>query len=38
LPEIRGLGLCGVRRMVDEFTIETGNGNGTTITVKKWQL
>jgi serine/threonine-protein kinase RsbT len=33
-----GLGLCGVRRMVDEFTIETGNGNGTTITVKKWQL
>lgn len=31
-----GLGLCGVRRMVDEFFIDTGNGRGTTVTVKKW--
>ena len=31
-----GLGVSGVRRMVDEFFIETGNGNGTTVTAKKW--
>ncbi|MGE5624320.1 MAG: ATP-binding protein [Bacillota bacterium] len=31
-----GLGLCGVRRMVDEFYIETGAGKGTTVTAKKW--
>ncbi|MGH8372265.1 MAG: anti-sigma regulatory factor [Gammaproteobacteria bacterium] len=31
-----GLGLCGVRRMVDEFHIDTGNKQGTTVTVKKW--
>ena len=31
-----GLGLSGVRRMVDEFYIETGNGDGTTVTARKW--
>ena len=33
-----GLGLCGVRRMVDEFYIDTGHGKGTVITTKKWLL
>lgn len=31
-----GLGLCGVRRMVDEFYIDTGVEKGTTVTAKKW--
>jgi|SRR5215469_9072135 len=31
-----GLGLCGVRRMVDEFDIDTGHDKGTTVTAKKW--
>lgn len=31
-----GLGLCGVRRMVDEFYIDTGTSKGTTVTAKKW--
>lgn len=31
-----GLGLCGVRRMVDDFFIDTGVGKGTTVTAKKW--
>ena len=31
-----GLGLPGVRRLMDEFEIRTGNGCGTTVTVKKW--
>ncbi|GIE92281.1 ATP-binding protein [Actinoplanes regularis] len=31
-----GLGLSGARRLVDEFTIETAVGQGTTITVTKW--
>ena len=31
-----GLGLCGVRRMVDEFYIDTGAGKGTIVTAKKW--
>lgn len=31
-----GLGLCGVRRMVDEFFIDTGVEKGTTVTAKKW--
>ena len=31
-----GLGLCGVRRMVDEFNIDTEAGKGTTVTAKKW--
>ncbi|WP_066374592.1 ATP-binding protein [Herbidospora mongoliensis] len=31
-----GLGLSGSRRLVDEFTIETATGDGTTVTVIKW--
>jgi len=31
-----GLGLAGVRRMVDEFTIVSDTGKGTTVTAKKW--
>jgi serine/threonine-protein kinase RsbT len=31
-----GLGLCGVRRLVDEFAINSCVGRGTTITLKKW--
>jgi serine/threonine-protein kinase RsbT len=31
-----GLGLPGVRRLVDEFAIETTAGEGTTVTVRKW--
>ncbi len=31
-----GLGLSGARRLVDEFTIDTEPGRGTTITVTKW--
>lgn len=31
-----GLGLCGVRRMVDEFHIDTGKQKGTTVIAKKW--
>ncbi|MDN5865445.1 MAG: anti-sigma regulatory factor [Gammaproteobacteria bacterium] len=31
-----GLGLCGVRRIADEFRIDTQEGKGTTITVTKW--
>lgn len=31
-----GLGLCGVRRMVDEFFIDTGAEKGTTVTAIKW--
>ena len=31
-----GLGLCGVRRMVDEFYIDTVTDKGTTVTAKKW--
>ncbi len=31
-----GLGLSGARRLVDEFTIDTAVGEGTTITVTKW--
>jgi serine/threonine-protein kinase RsbT len=31
-----GLGLPGVRRMMDEFEIESQNGSGTVVTVKKW--
>ncbi|HET6482810.1 MAG TPA: anti-sigma regulatory factor [Actinoplanes sp.] len=31
-----GLGLSGARRLVDEFSIETGVGEGTSITVTKW--
>jgi serine/threonine-protein kinase RsbT len=31
-----GLGLPGVRRLMDEFTIGSELGHGTTVTVKKW--
>lgn len=31
-----GLGLPGVRRLVDEFSIDTQPGRGTTVVVKKW--
>ncbi len=31
-----GLGLPGVRRLMDTFQIETQAGHGTTITAKKW--
>jgi serine/threonine-protein kinase RsbT len=30
-----GMGLSGVRRLVDEFDLDTG-GDGTTVTVTKW--
>lgn len=33
-----GLGLSGVRRLMDEFDIVSEMGNGTTVTVKKWRL
>jgi serine/threonine-protein kinase RsbT len=32
-----GLGLPGVRRIMDEFHIETEPGRGTTVTVSKWK-
>jgi serine/threonine-protein kinase RsbT len=31
-----GLGLPGVRRLMDEFVIESELQRGTTVTVKKW--
>ncbi|MEW2383692.1 ATP-binding protein [Micromonospora sp. NPDC047707] len=31
-----GLGLSGARRLVDEFDIRTGPGEGTTVTIVKW--
>jgi serine/threonine-protein kinase RsbT len=31
-----GLGLPGVKRLMDEFSIETAPGMGTTVVVKKW--
>jgi serine/threonine-protein kinase RsbT len=31
-----GLGLSGARRLVDEFDIRTGVGEGTSITITKW--
>jgi serine/threonine-protein kinase RsbT len=33
-----GLGLPGVRRLMDEFEIISKNGEGTTVTIKKWLL
>ena len=36
LQEQPGLGLPGVRRMMDEFAIESGPGRGTRITARKW--
>jgi serine/threonine-protein kinase RsbT len=32
-----GLGLSGVRRLVDEFKIASQIGSGTTVSVKKWK-
>jgi serine/threonine-protein kinase RsbT len=32
-----GLGLPGVRRLMDEFGIESRPGQGTTVMVKKWK-
>lgn len=32
-----GLGLPGVRRLVDEFRIESKRNRGTTVTVTKWR-
>lgn len=32
-----GLGLPGVRRLVDEFHIESKKNRGTTVTVRKWK-
>lgn len=31
-----GLGLPGVKRLMDEFALESELGRGTTVTVKKW--
>ncbi|MFD4752314.1 anti-sigma regulatory factor [Streptomyces sp. NPDC058426] len=31
-----GLGLSGSRRLVDDFTLDTSVGEGTTVTVTKW--
>jgi serine/threonine-protein kinase RsbT len=33
-----GLGLPGVRRLMDEFEIKSEVGQGTTVIVKKWHL
>jgi serine/threonine-protein kinase RsbT len=32
-----GLGLPGARRLVDEFDIRSAPGNGTTVTLRKWE-
>jgi serine/threonine-protein kinase RsbT len=31
-----GLGLPGVKRLMDEFRLETEPGRGTTVVVRKW--
>lgn len=31
-----GLGLPGVKRMMDEFSLESGPGQGTRVTARKW--
>jgi serine/threonine-protein kinase RsbT len=33
-----GLGLPGVRRLMDEFEIASELGRGTTVTIRKWRL
>lgn len=33
-----GLGLPGVKRLVDEFAIDSKVKGGTTVTVKKWKM
>ena len=32
-----GLGLPGAKRLMDEFSIETALGRGTTVTMRKWR-
>jgi serine/threonine-protein kinase RsbT len=32
-----GVGLPGVRRLMDDFALDTGNGQGTTVTMTKWK-
>lgn len=32
-----GLGLSGTKRLVDEFTVDTEPGHGTTIVIRKWK-
>jgi serine/threonine-protein kinase RsbT len=32
-----GLGLSGTRRLMDELTIDTVLGRGTTVTIRKWR-
>jgi serine/threonine-protein kinase RsbT len=32
-----GLGLSGTKRLVDEFSIDTAPGRGTTIVIRKWK-
>jgi serine/threonine-protein kinase RsbT len=32
-----GLGLPGVKRMMDDFTIKSERGHGTCVTVRKWR-
>ena len=31
-----GLGLPGVRRLMDDFEVVSKNGEGTTVNIKKW--
>jgi len=33
-----GMGLPGVRRLMDDFHITSARGQGTTVTVKKWRV
>ncbi len=33
-----GLGLPGVKRLMDEFEIVSGAGRGTTVTIRKWRV
>lgn len=33
-----GLGLPGVKRLVDEFDIVSGPGRGTVVTIRKWKM
>jgi serine/threonine-protein kinase RsbT len=32
-----GLGLPGSRRLVDEFTIDSAPGRGTTVVINQWE-
>ena len=32
-----GLGLSGTKRLVDEFSIDTAPGRGTTVVIRKWK-